>query len=36
VSNVIDSAQKARRLLDEIRSPRLKITMDAANLFHAG
>ena len=36
VSNVIDSAQKARRLLDEIRSPHLKITMDAANLFHAG
>ena len=36
VSNVVDSAHKARRLLDEIRSPHLKITMDAANLFHAG
>ena len=36
VSNVVDSAQTARRLLDEIGSPRLKITMDAANLFHAG
>jgi sugar phosphate isomerase/epimerase len=34
--NVIDSARKARRLLDELRSPRLKIVMDAANLFHPG
>ncbi len=32
--NVIDSARKARRLLDELRSPRLKIILDAANLFH--
>jgi sugar phosphate isomerase/epimerase len=36
VSNVVDSAKKARRLLDEIGSPYLKVTMDAANLFHAG
>jgi len=36
VANVIDSARKARRLLDEMKSPRLKIVMDAANLFHAG
>ena len=36
VSNVVDSARKARRLLDEIGSPHLKVTMDAANLFHAG
>jgi sugar phosphate isomerase/epimerase len=36
VSNVIDSAAKARRLLDEFRSPRLKVVMDGANLFHAG
>ncbi len=36
VNNVVDSAQKARRLLDEIGSPYLKVTMDAANLFHAG
>ncbi|KPV54173.1 hypothetical protein SE17_05400 [Kouleothrix aurantiaca] len=36
ISNVIDSAAKARRLLDEIGSPRLKIVMDGANLFHAG
>ena len=36
VSNVVDSARKARRLLDEIGSPHLKVTMDPANLFHAG
>jgi sugar phosphate isomerase/epimerase/REP element-mobilizing transposase RayT len=32
--NVIDSAKKARRLLDELRSAHLKIVMDGANLFH--
>ena len=36
VANVIDTAAKARRLLDEMRSPRLKIILDAANLFRAG
>jgi sugar phosphate isomerase/epimerase len=36
VNNVVDSAQRARRLLDEIGSPFLKVTFDAANLFHAG
>ena len=36
VNNVVDSAKQARRLLDEIGSPHLKVTMDAANLFHAG
>ena len=36
MSNVVDSAQKARRLLDEIGSPHLKVTMDPANLFHKG
>lgn len=36
VTNIVDSPQRARRLLDEIGSPHLKITMDAANLFHAG
>jgi sugar phosphate isomerase/epimerase/pimeloyl-ACP methyl ester carboxylesterase len=35
-SNVVNSAQKARRLLDEMGSPRLKIIMDAANLFGPG
>jgi sugar phosphate isomerase/epimerase len=34
--NVIDSARKARRLLDEFKSPRLKIVLDPANLFHPG
>ncbi len=36
VTNVVDSAQKARQLLDEICTPHLKVTMDAANLFHTG
>ena len=34
--NVVSSAQHARRLLDELRSPRLKIVIDPANLFHPG
>jgi sugar phosphate isomerase/epimerase len=36
VANVVDSAAKARQLLNQVQSPRLKIIMDAANLFHAG
>ncbi len=36
VNNVVDSARKARRLMDEVGSPHLKVTMDAANLFHTG
>jgi sugar phosphate isomerase/epimerase len=36
VANVIDSARKARRLLDEIGSLQLKVTMDGANIYHAG
>jgi sugar phosphate isomerase/epimerase len=36
MSNLVDSARKARRLLDEVGSPHLKVTMDPANLFHAG
>ena len=31
--NVVASARQARRLLDELKSSRLKIVMDAANLF---
>ena len=31
--NVISSPRRARRLLDELKSSRLKIVMDAANLF---
>ena len=36
VSNVVDTAEKARRLLDEVGSLRLKVLMDAANLFRKG
>ncbi len=36
VNNVVDTARKGRQLLDEIASPRLKVIMDGANLFHAG
>jgi sugar phosphate isomerase/epimerase len=36
VNNVVDSAQKSRRLLDEVGSPHLKVTIDAANIFHKG
>jgi sugar phosphate isomerase/epimerase len=36
VNNIVDSARKARRLLDEIGSSHLKVTMDPANIFHAG
>lgn len=35
-NNVVNSAAKARKLLDEIASPNLKIILDAANLFHPG
>ena len=35
-SNIIDTADKARKYLDEINSPYLKIIMDGANLFHPG
>jgi sugar phosphate isomerase/epimerase len=34
-ANAVDSPVKARRLLDELGSPRLKIIIDPANLFHA-
>jgi sugar phosphate isomerase/epimerase len=36
IGNVVSSAARARRLLDEMKSPRLKIIMDAANLFQPG
>jgi len=35
LSNVVDSAAKARSLLDEIGSPSLKIVMDGSNLLRA-
>lgn len=34
VSNAVDSALKGRQLLDELKSPHLKVVMDGANLFH--
>tara|TARA_Y100000588_G_scaffold31827_1_gene31174 strand:- start:775 stop:1638 length:864 start_codon:yes stop_codon:yes gene_type:complete len=36
VSNTVDSATKARKLLDEVQSPHLKVVMDGANLFPKG
>jgi sugar phosphate isomerase/epimerase len=36
VSNVVDTAVKARALLDHFDSPYLKVVLDGANLFHAG
>lgn len=33
LANVINSAAKARRIIDEMGSPRLKIVLDPANLF---
>jgi sugar phosphate isomerase/epimerase len=35
INNVVDSAAKGRSLLDEMRSPHLKVVMDAANLLDA-
>jgi len=36
LANVISSAERAKRLIDELRSPRVRIIMDAANLFELG
>jgi sugar phosphate isomerase/epimerase len=33
LANAVSSAAKARRLIDELRSPRIRIVLDAANLF---
>ena len=33
---MVDSARKARTLLDEMRSSQLKVVIDPANLFHEG
>ena len=32
-ANVVSSAARARRLIDEMKSPRLKVVLDPANLF---
>lgn len=36
VNNVVDTALKARQLLDSLQSPYVKVVIDAANLFHTG
>ena len=36
VNNVVDSAEKARQLLDEVPSEHLQVVIDGANLFHEG
>ena len=35
-ANVVDTPEKARRAMEEVRSPRLRMVMDCANLFHPG
>jgi sugar phosphate isomerase/epimerase len=35
-NNIVNSAAAGRRLLDEIRSPRLRVVIDPANLFDGG
>ena len=35
-NNVVDSARRARRLMDEVGSPAVKVLMDGANIFHRG
>jgi sugar phosphate isomerase/epimerase len=36
IANVVDSAVKGRRLLDDMRSSYLRVVMDPANLFRSG
>jgi sugar phosphate isomerase/epimerase len=36
INNCVSTVQKGRKLLDEIRSPALKIVMDGANIFPKG
>jgi len=33
LANVVNSAEKARRLIDQIGNPRLRVVLDPANLF---
>lgn len=35
-SNIISTPERARRLMDTVGSPNLKMILDCANLFHAG
>jgi sugar phosphate isomerase/epimerase len=36
INNIVSSVMRARRLLDEVGSPWLKVVIDPANLVHAG
>jgi sugar phosphate isomerase/epimerase len=36
INNVVSSVMRARRLLDEVHSPWLKVVIDPANLLHSG
>ena len=36
VNNVVHTARRARQLLDELHSPRLKVVFDGANIYHRG
>jgi sugar phosphate isomerase/epimerase len=36
VNNVVNSAERARRLIDDVGSPAVKVLMDPANIFKAG
>ena len=36
VNNVVHTAGRARQLLDELASPRLKVVFDGANIYHKG
>ena len=36
VANVVSSSRKARQLIDEVRSPALKVCLDGANVFATG
>ena len=36
VNNVVNSSEKARRLIDDVGSPAVKVLMDPANVFKAG
>ena len=35
-SNIVSTPARARRIMDEVGSPNLKMILDCANLFHAG
>ncbi|MBT4138494.1 MAG: sugar phosphate isomerase/epimerase, partial [Candidatus Latescibacteria bacterium] len=36
VANTVDSAKKARQIIDEVGSDRIKVVIDGANIYHKG